>query len=133
MARARLHVILDQRITKSLRRRLEALATKITDPNDPLQAKVELLLPLYSYDLIPFQPEPIECDARAHEETWADMLRLYQQGVYPAAFAAIRTPVRMLHGAVDPHPGRLIWQSLCEPLFRKLNTASGSDAAITRG
>lgn len=52
--------------------------------------------------------ELVECDARAHHETWEDMLRLQAEGVYPAAFATIRAPVLMLHGAVDPHPGRMI-------------------------
>jgi hypothetical protein len=36
------------------------------------------------------------------------MIRLQDHGVYPAAFSAIRSPVLMLHGAVDPHPGRMI-------------------------
>jgi pimeloyl-ACP methyl ester carboxylesterase len=40
------------------------------------------------------------------------MVRLQEEGVYPAAFAAIRSPVLMLHGAVDPHPGGLIRESL---------------------
>jgi pimeloyl-ACP methyl ester carboxylesterase len=47
-------------------------------------------------------------DVRAHEESWADMVRLQEEGVYPAAFAAIHSPVLMLHGAYDPHPGELI-------------------------
>jgi pimeloyl-ACP methyl ester carboxylesterase len=52
------------------------------------------------------------CDARAHRETWDDMMRLQDQGVYPASFAAIRAPVLMLHGTVDPHPGQMIRDSL---------------------
>jgi pimeloyl-ACP methyl ester carboxylesterase len=40
------------------------------------------------------------------------MLRLQSEGVYPAAFAAIKTPVLMVHGTFDPHPGRLIEQGL---------------------
>jgi pimeloyl-ACP methyl ester carboxylesterase len=116
-ARARLHEILDQRLTDSLRGRLERLSAEIADPDRRLAAKGDLILPLYSCDLIPAEPEPVECDARAHEETWADMLRLQEQGVYPAAFAAIRGPVLMLHGADDPHPGRMILESLlpCVP------------------
>lgn len=69
------------------------------------------LLP-YSHDLLPAEPEPIEFDARAQQETWADMVRLQEESVYPAAFAAIRGPVLMLHGADDPHPGRRIHESL---------------------
>ena len=40
------------------------------------------------------------------------MVRLQNEGVYPAAFAAIKSPVLMLHGAVDPHPGEMIRASL---------------------
>jgi pimeloyl-ACP methyl ester carboxylesterase len=61
------------------------------------------------------QPPPsIDCDfdQRAHDESWNDLLALQQKGVYPAAFAAIRSPVLMLHGADDPHPGRMILASL---------------------
>ncbi|HTX49979.1 MAG TPA: hypothetical protein VME40_11385, partial [Caulobacteraceae bacterium] len=39
-------------------------------------------------------------------------IRLQTEGVYPAAFAAITAPVLMLHGAYDPHPGRMIRDSL---------------------
>jgi len=49
--------------------------------------------------------EPVWVDARGHAETWADALRLQAEGVEPAAFASIRCPVLMLHGAEDPHPG----------------------------
>jgi pimeloyl-ACP methyl ester carboxylesterase len=47
------------------------------------------------------------------------MLRLQQEGVYPEAFAVINAPVIMLHGAADPHPGRMIWASL-EPYLPQL-------------
>ena len=40
------------------------------------------------------------------------MLRLQEEGVYPSAFSAIDAPVIMLHGAVDPHPGRMIQAGL---------------------
>jgi pimeloyl-ACP methyl ester carboxylesterase len=112
MARARLHAIVEERMTPPLRRRLELLPAEIPDPDELMRAQSGLTLPLYSHDLIASEPEPIECDARAHEETWADMLRLQERGVYPSAFAAIRSPVLMLHGAADPHPGRMILESL---------------------
>jgi len=51
-------------------------------------------------------------DMRAQQETWNDMIRLQEEGVYPAAFAAIKGTVIMLHGAEDPHPGRMIHRSL---------------------
>jgi pimeloyl-ACP methyl ester carboxylesterase len=67
-------------------------------------------------DAFPEEPDPeaeaVPFDARAHEETWADMLRCQAEGLYPAAFAAVRSPVRMVHGAWDPHPGRAIRDAL---------------------
>ena len=72
-------------------------------------------LPLDSFDLVS-PAELCECDARAHEETWNDMVRLQEAGVYPARFDAIECPVTMLHGAVDPHPGTMIRDSLRPPM-----------------
>ncbi len=43
--------------------------------------------------------------ARVHDETWQDMLRLQKLGRYPAEFSVVRSPVFMLHGTYDPHPG----------------------------
>lgn len=84
----------------------------VPDRDQRLRVQSDLILPLYSWDLVTTDLELERCDARAHEETWADMVRLQEQGVYPAAFSAIRSPVLMLHGAADPHPGRLIRESL---------------------
>lgn len=47
-------------------------------------------------------------DMQAHRETWNDMLRCQDAGIYPQAFSSIRSPVIMLHGAYDPHPGKMI-------------------------
>jgi len=101
-----------QRMTDSSRDRLARLSDEIADPDRRLAAMGDLFLSLDSCDLLPAAHEPVECDAGAHEETWADMLRLQEEGLYPAAFAAIRSPVLMLHGAGDPHPGRMILESL---------------------
>jgi pimeloyl-ACP methyl ester carboxylesterase len=62
---------------------------------------------VYGYDADDGAVDLAVVDAVAHSETWADMVRLQSEGVYPAAFAAIECPVLMLHGEVDPHPGRL--------------------------
>jgi pimeloyl-ACP methyl ester carboxylesterase len=69
----------------------------------------------YDYDPLrpPYEDEmPEPFDGAAHVESWDDMLRLQQAGVYPQAFAAIRSPVLMLHGDHDPHPGAMIRDSL---------------------
>ena len=55
-------------------------------------------------------PEPF--DRTAHTETWDDMLRLQRERIYPRAFSAIRSPVLMIHGDHDPHPGGMIRDSL---------------------
>ena len=70
------------------------------------------LMPLYVFDTMALDLEVERIDARAYHESWNDMLRLQAEGVYPASFAAIRTPVLMLHGDFDPHPGVLIRASL---------------------
>jgi pimeloyl-ACP methyl ester carboxylesterase len=37
---------------------------------------------------------------------------LQDYGTYPSAFAAIESPVLMMHGQYDPHPGKMIRDSL---------------------
>ncbi|RMH22398.1 MAG: alpha/beta hydrolase [Acidobacteria bacterium] len=102
----------EARLTADLRRRLQRLEAEVDDPDRRLAAIGRLMLPVDSYDLATTDLELGPCDARGHHETWDDMLRLQAEGVYPAAFAAIAAPVLMLHGAADPHPGRLIRSSL---------------------
>jgi pimeloyl-ACP methyl ester carboxylesterase len=111
-ARARMRAICEERIDPALRQRLERLPQEVADPDERLRVLGELLLPLYSCDPVADPPEREPFDARAHTETWEDMLRLQAEGVYPAAFAAIDAPVLMLHGAADPHPGQMIRASL---------------------
>jgi pimeloyl-ACP methyl ester carboxylesterase len=66
------------------------------------------------FDPLPETPnaenEPF--DRQAFSETWQDMLRCQKTGLYPAAFSTICSPVIMLHGAYDPHPGQMIRDSL---------------------
>ncbi len=105
-SRDRLHATLERRLGPDLERRIALLDDEVPDRDERLREFGRLVLPAYSYD--PTIPEPpLEtCDARAHAETWQDMLRLQEEGVYPRVFAAITAPVLMLHGATDPHPGR---------------------------
>ena len=56
----------------------------------------------------PIQSGNIEFDEKGFTETWKDMLRCQENGLYPAAFSRIISPVLMLHGAYDPHPGKMI-------------------------
>jgi pimeloyl-ACP methyl ester carboxylesterase len=58
------------------------------------------------------QTDDIVFDKKGHVDTWNDMLRCQESGLYPAAFSRIVSPVLMLHGAYDPHPGKMIRDSL---------------------
>jgi pimeloyl-ACP methyl ester carboxylesterase len=114
-ARARMQQIIEERTGPDLRSRLERLPADCADPGERLLRKHELTRSLYAFD--PVEEDPPDggvppFDARAHAETWGDMLRLQEEGVFPAAFASIRSPVLMLHGAYDPHPGSMIRASL---------------------
>jgi pimeloyl-ACP methyl ester carboxylesterase len=66
------------------------------------------MAPAYEDDL----PEPF--DIVAHTQSWDDMVRLQQQGIYPDAFSVIRSRVLMVHGDHDPHPGPMIRDGLQE-------------------
>jgi pimeloyl-ACP methyl ester carboxylesterase len=95
-ARARMNEMLAERAALSFDARYTFEAIDDDDPDDEL----------------PF-------DSGANLETWQDMLRLQAAGLYPAAFAAIRVPILMLHGAYDPHPGGMIRDGLA-PYVRSL-------------
>lgn len=118
-ARARLRAIIDERMDDNLKRRVENLAEECPDPDERLRIYGNLMLPLYSYDAAVGELDIEACDARGYDETWRDMLRLQHEAVYPAAFATIDAPVLMLHGTVDPHPGRLIRATL-QPFIAQL-------------
>ena len=117
VARGRLEANRRERMDDALRERFRRLPDDVPDPDERLAAMGRLILPLYSHELASDELDA-ECDARAHQETWEDMLRLQAEGIYPAAFAVIEAPVLMLHGAADPHPGDLIRASLKPHLQR---------------
>jgi len=112
VTRARLTEIIDERMDDDLLGRLERLEEEYRDPNERLAAEGNLIGRLYNYDILDIDDESAPADARAHRETWDDMIRCQAEGLYPTAFAEIRTPVLMLHGAYDPHPGAMIRDSL---------------------
>ncbi|MFQ5506154.1 MAG: alpha/beta fold hydrolase [Planctomycetota bacterium] len=115
-ARDRLRAIREARMDEGLRRRLERLPLEFPDPDARLRRLGKLMLQIDSFELASLGDRVEVYDARANEETWEDMLRLQEEGVYPAAFAAIDAPVLMLHGAFDPHPGQMIRTSLASYL-----------------
>lgn len=97
---------LESRMGENVREEVRALDREVRDSAERMRRYVALTGRFYSFD-----PEgsweSLSFDARAFEETWADMLRLQEEGVYPAAFSSVRCPVLMIHGNWDPHPGRM--------------------------
>ena len=63
-------------------------------------------------DLLPEAEPPLRADAAGHDETWRDVLRRQATGLEPKSFDAIESPVLMLHGDDDPHPGTMIRDTL---------------------
>lgn len=114
-ARRRLQETIEGRMDDDLRDRLTRVSIDGADPADEFVRGFKLTRHLYDFD--PIEPyadkdefEPF--DIQAHHETWNDMAKLQDDGTYPGAFAAIRSPVLMLHGQYDPHPGEMIRDSL---------------------
>jgi pimeloyl-ACP methyl ester carboxylesterase len=114
-SRARMNETIESRKNNQLRERLYSLVVEYPDISERLQAEHRLTEKIYDYDAQTTNEqlkyvEPF--DQRAYVETWRDMLKLQENGIYPAAFSTIRAPALMLHGAYDPHPGQMIYRSL---------------------
>jgi pimeloyl-ACP methyl ester carboxylesterase len=114
-SRARMNEIIESRKNDQIWEGLYSLVVKYPDLSERLQAEHKLTEKIYDYDAqtMDEQMEYVEpFDQRAYVETWRDMLKLQEDGVYPAAFSTIKSPILMLHGAYDPHPGQMIYGSL---------------------
>ena len=107
------------RMTPEVGAELDRLRVEVTDADECFRQRGEAMLPLFSYETTTNDLELLAGDFRGHHETWNDMLRLLGERVYPAAFAIITSPVLMLHGSHDPHPGQMIRESL-EPHLPQL-------------
>ncbi len=115
-SRLRLQETLRERQDADLQEALQRLERDIADPARRLREQYRLTRRLYDYDPIELPPDrratDPALDIEAHRQTWEDMLRLQSEGVFPAAFCAIQSPAVMLHGAYDPHPGRMTHDTL---------------------
>jgi len=110
VAHSELRKTIPARTDESVRARLKQIGQ--LDPDQALKETARIMTQVYSYDPLASPHDEDEVDARAHDETWKDMVRLQTEGIYPASFAAIKVPVLMMLGTFDPHPGRLIMSSL---------------------
>lgn len=111
-ARARFEELRRERTTPELQKAIEEVRKTVAHPDEQLARVAQLITAIYAFDPIPGELEVIACDAVGNQESWEDMLRLQREGVYPAAVTAIRSPVLMIHGSHDPHPGRMIRDGL---------------------
>lgn len=110
---------IEGRMDDNLRDQLRRMSADVTDPADRFMQTFKLTRHLFDYDPIDAYPDKQEFepfDIVAHEQTWNDMARLQADGIYPDAFEAIESPVLMLHGEYDPHPGNMIRDSLIRHL-----------------
>jgi pimeloyl-ACP methyl ester carboxylesterase len=114
-SRARMKETIESRNDASLRLKIDSLAEEYSVESERILAQRKLMERIYAFDPIP-EDEQLELtepfDLRAHIETWNDMLKMQENGVYPQSFSSIKVPVLMLHGDYDPHPGRMIHMSL---------------------
>ena len=118
-ARNRMLATIEDRMDDGLRDQLHRMSTELADPADRFMRTFKLTRHLFDFDPInPYavkeESEPF--DLEAYQQTWNDMARLQADGTYPRAFGVIRSPVLMLHGQYDPHPGTLIRDSLLRHL-----------------
>ena len=111
-ARAEFETRVEARINPRDRECLEGLTHTEAGADRRLAEQGRVMARVFGYDVEEIGEDIAVVDAAAHQQSWADMLRLQRDGTYPAAFAAIGVPVLMIHGEQDPHPGRLISQDL---------------------
>jgi len=114
-SKSAMQATIDERMNDDVRDRIRRISADVTDSALQFVHVFKLTRQIYDYDPIgPYADkeefEPF--DLRAHDETWKDMRRLQDDGTYPKAFAAIESPVLMVHGQYDPHPGKMIRDSL---------------------
>ena len=112
-ARKQMEATIAERSNAQLASRRRRLAIDVKDVDVRLCVLCRLLEPLYTFEGLPgAMDETEEYDRRGHDETWSDMVRLQERGIYPAAFSRISVPVLMVHGDWDPHPGLMTLRTL---------------------
>jgi pimeloyl-ACP methyl ester carboxylesterase len=111
-SREQMKAVRRQRMSRHVFQSMQERIDAMDDPDERLKLQGKLMMQVDSYRLGHVDDEVVFYDALGHEQTWRDMLRLQDEGVYPAAFKSIRIPVLMLHGSEDPHPGAMIRDSL---------------------
>lgn len=111
-SRERMDELRAQKMKRHIFRRMQERIASADDPDERLKLQGKMMMQVDSYDLMRVDDEVVYYDALGHEQTWRDIVRLQNEGIYPAASETIHQPVLMLHGREDPHPGTMIRDSL---------------------
>jgi len=115
VSRAKMNQIISDRLGDEGLKKMEQITRDYPHPKDHLPRQYELIHPVYNYEtVIETSDGPGRFDAKAHQETWDDMLKCQEEGLYPQHFTNIKCPVLMIHGDYDPHPGKSIRDVLLE-------------------
>lgn len=121
-SRRRMQATIEERMDDDVRDLIRQLSIGPAGPAEQFIQTFRLTRHIFDYDPIGAYAEKEESepfDLKAHDETWNDMRKLQDEGTYPKAFAAVESPVLMMHGHYDPHPGTMIRDSLL-PYLHKL-------------
>ncbi len=111
-SRAVMEKIRKERIDEKIAREFEEIEAQYDDADARLGAFGAMYQRIDSYDLKRPPEKKFRCDAAGHTQSWADLMRLEDEGVYPRQFAKINSPVLMMHGDFDSHPGDMIAENL---------------------
>lgn len=115
-SRSRFREIVKDRRGEDFQAKVARAVEGVTDPSERFLLEHSFDELVYAYAPVHNLPEAVETpppfDAKAHQETWGDAIHLQEQGYHPQAFSKITSPVLMLHGAYDPHPGQMIYDNL---------------------
>lgn len=103
---------LERRFGRSVSEVAEEIMSGVGSANEKMARLGDVFGRAQSFDAEEEDGEGAACDMKAQKETWADMVRLQADGTYPQKFSEIDCPVIMLHGDYDPHPGKMIHETL---------------------
>ena len=92
----------EERQSSHFKRRIAEIKAEVSDEAERMGLIGEMYSSLDLFDTVELEIDAPPFDAIAYQQTWDDMMRLQDQGVYPTAFSAVTSPAIMLHGTYDP-------------------------------
>jgi len=116
---------MEKRMDANDRHSIDNLVVMLASEEDPVRRNGlfaqfgNIYTHIQSCNPLPVGSEVLVYDEAGFRQTWNDVLSVQDKGVQPAEFEKINARVTMIHGDSDPHPGKLIYESL-EPFIRDL-------------